>query len=97
MENSKSVIPADIEPVQRVFDRDVENLFYSRSKNQFYTRNRRFKQPSVHDLRPILWNEINLKHTNKKGEEKTCSYPYASIPFEKTYVRLKESEWLKTL
>jgi hypothetical protein len=97
MENTRNIIPADIEPVHKIFDRDVENLFYSRSKNQFYTRNRRFKQPSVHDLRPILWNQINLKHRNKKGEEKTYSYRYASIPFEKTYVRLKESEWLKTL
>jgi hypothetical protein len=90
-------IPEDIVAVPRVFDRDVVYVFYSRSANQFYTRNRRFKQPSVHDLRPILWNGINIKYKAKNGEEKVYSYRYASIPFEKTYVRLKESEWLKTL
>jgi hypothetical protein len=96
MDTLKTDIPSDLTPVPRVFDREFSDVYYSKSKNQFYTRNKRFKQPSIHDLRPILWNKINLNYTNKKGENKIYSYRYASLPFQSSYIRLKESEWLKS-
>jgi hypothetical protein len=96
MENIKTTIPTDLIPITKIFDREFQDLFYSHSNNMFYTKNKRFKHPAIHNLRPVMWNTINLKYTNKNGEEKHYSYRYACLPFESSYIRLKESEWLKS-
>jgi hypothetical protein len=84
----------DIQPINKIFERDVKDIFYSKSKNQFYTK---YKKQSVHNLKPLIWTEIKRVYKSKKNGETVFVNRYVSIPYEGTYVRLSEKEWLKNL
>jgi hypothetical protein len=93
MENRKSIYPSDLTPIPKIFDRDVQDIFFSPSKKQFFTKNKHYKRPSIKDLKPIVWNEIHRTYTTKDNNVKTYNYRYVLIPHEGSYLRLKEDEW----
>jgi hypothetical protein len=86
--------PADVEPINKIFEREVKDIFYSKSKNQFYTK---YNKQAVHNLKPLLWTEIKRVYQSKKNGEKIFVNRYVSIPFEDKFIRLSEKEWLRSL
>ena len=85
--------PSDLAPILRIFDCDVEDIFYSPSKKQFYTKNKHYKLPSTKKLKPIIWNRISRSYTTKNNGTKVYSYRYVNIPYQTSYLRVRDDEW----
>jgi hypothetical protein len=87
--------PSDLIPVPRIYDKDVINIFYSPSMNQFFTKYKRINKL----FRPINWDKITVNYTAKNKNVRVYSYRYVNIPYSdptakgNTYLRVKEEDW----
>jgi hypothetical protein len=90
--------PDDLVPIPKIYDKDVIDIFYSPSMNQFFTKYKRVNK----FFKPIHWDEITVTYTKKNNNVRVYSYRYANIPYSDpsakgyTYLRVKEEDWKST-